>query len=672
MPTPLHHPEPSAWTARTMLLALCCALSCGRGPAEPADAVAPLPAPPPPGHDPALLGQPGDMNPGVPADWAQRERAALVDALDEARRGGLRRSWSTVQAALDERLEQRPDDAQARIMVARALLAELIEESPEEKRRWIGARIEPLLDDALKLDPGLREARMVQVEYHVAQGRGQEALRGLEGLGELRTDPQWQLWHLTWEGRALQTVGRHEEAVVRLREAAEAARVRRDTHAWVTAMWQLADSSVAVETQAEQQALVADLEAARASGEVAWPSPSSSCVFASLGELYASLGEVERSAQRWVQAADGNPHQAQLALHAARQLLAIDRPRRALSFLASARLANADAAELEPLEQAALASVSVEDRARYQAALGDPPAELGAALEAFDAADMDRARLHLARGGRQLPQGRVAMGFVLLLEQDYDLARTLFEDGLGDDDARLGAQVGLAHLAINEHDFDGARQRLEPIVAQAVPRPDAGSGSTEPGYAWLSYRMACLGLGWAASNQARHAEASAHHQRVLDLHPDDPLALLGVANAATARGEHERASDLLERLLSVDPGNRYALAELGLVRMNQGQLEQAEALLDQARDQEPERYTCPYEGLGLVYLQQGRSDEAEQAFRKAIAINPDIEYLKYNGLARLYLQQGRTDEAIELLEISVRNYPHDPEARELLERLRGR
>jgi tetratricopeptide (TPR) repeat protein len=636
-------------------------------------------APPPPGvtapapvaPGPPEPGQPSDMNPGPPPDWHQREQAALMDALDASWQPGLRRSWGTVQGVLEDHLDQHPEDVQARVMVARALLTNLREGSPEEERRWIEQRLEPLLDAALALEPGHREARMVQVEYLVAQGRGEEALAVLGGLDSVEAEPRFQLWHLTLEGRALQTLGRHSEASERLREAARSAREQQDTHAWVSAMEQLARSSVALGSEREQRALATDLEAAREAGEVVWPSPSSSCVFSALGELYASLGEVERSAVRWVQAADGNPLRADLAQEAAVQLLAADRPRRALSFIASAEGAPTPA-EIGPLREAAFAAVSERDRAIAQAPPEAPAAELALALEAFDAADMDLARLHLARGGRRLARGEVLLGFVLLLEQDYDLARTLFDKGLEDPGARPGAEVGLAHLSIIEHDFDGARSRLAAFARGPASRPEAGTASPEPGFGWLTHRMALLGLGWAASNQARHAEASAHHQRVLDVHPDDPLALLGVANAATAQGEHERAAALLEHLLSVDPGNRYALAELGLVRMNLGQLEQAEALLEQARTQEPERYTCPHEGLGLVYLRQGRTDEAEQAFRKAIDINPDIEYLKYNGLARLYLAQGRTEEAIELLEISVRNYPHDPEARELLEQLRGR
>ncbi|HCP45002.1 MAG TPA: hypothetical protein DIU15_03120, partial [Deltaproteobacteria bacterium] len=51
---------------------------------------------------------------------------------------------------------------------------------------------------------------------------------------------------------------------------------------------------------------------------------------------------------------------------------------------------------------------------------------------------------------------------------------------------------------------------------------------------------------------------------------------------------------------------------------------------------------------------------------RAIEINPDIEFKKYNGLARIYMDEGRYDEARQLLRRSIRNFPEDSEASQML------
>ncbi|MHB8154883.1 MAG: tetratricopeptide repeat protein, partial [Candidatus Omnitrophota bacterium] len=68
----------------------------------------------------------------------------------------------------------------------------------------------------------------------------------------------------------------------------------------------------------------------------------------------------------------------------------------------------------------------------------------------------------------------------------------------------------------------------------------------------------------------------------------------------------------------------------------------------------------------------GKTKEAEENFKKAIELNPNIEYKKYNGLAKIYLKKGRYQEAKELLEKSIKNYPYDNEARELLKQIESK
>ena len=243
---------------------------------------------------------------------------------------------------------------------------------------------------------------------------------------------------------------------------------------------------------------------------------------------------------------------------------------------------------------------------------------------------------------------------------------------LTDGGQALGMACARGHLALGRKDYDAAARWLEAELAGAGPLLkafDQPSAYDPEGYIWLVARLSWTGMGWWATNQARHEEAAGWYDRVLKQKPSDVFALLGRANSHNALGELDAAQALLERALRVDPDNQYALAELALVKLNRGDDAAAEETFQAALAVEAETYTCPYEGLGLVYLRQGRVGDARAAFERAIDINPDIEYRKFNELARIYIADGRLVEARRLLEKSIENHPYDGEAGELLKTL---
>lgn len=227
--------------------------------------------------------------------------------------------------------------------------------------------------------------------------------------------------------------------------------------------------------------------------------------------------------------------------------------------------------------------------------------------------------------------------------------------------------VGLAHLSVARRDPEGAERHLARASA-LLSAPESGPVQPE---AWLPLvrRLDALAWGWREANRGEHEAAIAHFDRVLALEPDDRFGLLGKGNSLNALGRLDEAERHLGRVLALDPSNPYAMAELALVAYNRGDDETAQRLFEQASQSDPERYTCPWEGLGMVALRQGRVAEARDHFGRAIDINPDIEFAKYNGLARIYIEEGRHDQARELLLKSLANYPYDEEALELLVQL---
>jgi tetratricopeptide (TPR) repeat protein len=299
--------------------------------------------------------------------------------------------------------------------------------------------------------------------------------------------------------------------------------------------------------------------------------------------------------------------------------------------------------------------------------LSTPDPRVEAAAQAVRAGDYLQARLEVAEGMALRPSDRlrVLRALALVAQGSFDEAgtdlQTLLEASPGD----AGVAVAQAHLALARREHARAETLLQPVLDGPAP------GQHADGYVRMVHEMAWLGQGWAAANQARHADAVDAFERVLASSPDHVLALLGHGNALSGLRRLDEAEAGFRRVLELEPGNPYAMAELGLVQYNRGEDERAQASFEAALAVQPERYTCPHEGLGLVWLRQGQTEKARAAFEQAIRINPDIEYKKYNGLARILLDEGRVDEARALLVKSVENYPHDDEARALLADLDG-
>lgn len=298
----------------------------------------------------------------------------------------------------------------------------------------------------------------------------------------------------------------------------------------------------------------------------------------------------------------------------------------------------------------------------------DPDSLLRAAVAHFDGGDTGSALGHveqaLALGGGA--QARVLKGFLLLFQKQYPDAEALFRRVRKEAPADPGPGVGLGHLAIIRKDYPAAARLLDTVATRKAP---ASSNKATAAYGRWIQKMAGMGMGWALANQNRHGQAVAYFDRVLAANPDDLMGLLGKGNSLIGLGQLDGAEAVLKAVLKKYPGDQYALAELAVIRLSRGDEAAAESGFREAMARDPRRYTCPYEGLGLIYLRQGKLERAKRSFQEAIRINPDIEYKKYNGLARIYMREGRYKEARALLAKSIKNFPHDPKAGELLLRL---
>jgi tetratricopeptide (TPR) repeat protein len=303
-----------------------------------------------------------------------------------------------------------------------------------------------------------------------------------------------------------------------------------------------------------------------------------------------------------------------------------------------------------------------------------PRSQYAAAVRLQAVGDFARAATYLDRAIALKPEPHylALRGVLSLFHRRYDEAEQFFARAEQAEPGSTPVLAGRGHLAIIRKEYDAARRLLteasERSRAALERRPADADDRIEDPMAW-SADLAALGLSWIHANHGEHAAALEQAEAILVHQPDHVLALLSAGNALAGLQRAADAEAKFRRVLALDPENPYAMAELGLLAYNRGANDEAERFFQQALQREPEKYTCPYEGLGLVYLRQGRIADAERNFERAIALDPSIEYKKFNGLARIRLREGDFAEAARLLRQSIANYPADTEARDLLAEL---
>jgi len=285
------------------------------------------------------------------------------------------------------------------------------------------------------------------------------------------------------------------------------------------------------------------------------------------------------------------------------------------------------------------------------------------ALQSFVDADPENQQLILA------------LGDLLLNNDRRDEAVAAYEKVAALDpvsESGLLARVKLAAERLANGDTDGARDRVESILADSPAYP----------------RALLIRAGLRFTGQ-RYDDAIADLRVLLRKEPDHQRALLLMARSEVAAGNPVLARDAYRRLLSVNPNHVAAIRELVALMLQEGNDEEAHTLLSRLSENgngsieagilliemlaeqkdwdnaeaEARRFAAATDAggagtymLGQVLEGQQRYADAAEAYAGALQKNPgNIAVLQ--GLARTLNAQGKKDEAIDLLRRSVAEYP---------------
>jgi adenylate cyclase len=276
------------------------------------------------------------------------------------------------------------------------------------------------------------------------------------------------------------------------------------------------------------------------------------------------------------------------------------------------------------------------------------------------------------------------------------------------------ANIALANLFRMTGRFDQARERLEPLVSQAPPNPEAlvAMGQVEaslnnPGAAESLFDQAMklqpsLGAAYMAQGEllsdfGRYAESAQMFKRLAAIWPDNALVLSRLGGAYSLSGDFESAIVAFKESLKFEAtGEGYS--SLGAMYYYLGEFQNAVAALEKAVIASPDAYwiwgnlasAYRYSNVGkdvvrstyrraqelalralevnpndqkaladlsLCYVNLGMETKGREAIERATELAPDDPYMYYYR-ALIEVALGRTDQALDEIETAVaRGYP---------------
>jgi tetratricopeptide (TPR) repeat protein len=166
---------------------------------------------------------------------------------------------------------------------------------------------------------------------------------------------------------------------------------------------------------------------------------------------------------------------------------------------------------------------------------------------------------------------------------------------------------------------------------EATPSPTPDAAAYVPEIA-----KTAAAEGNAAFIQKDYDRARKAYRKVLDLVPDNPLALINLGMVEFAAGNSAEAEKFLKRAVQVKLNAPPAWLTLGMMYMDQNRLDDALAALSQAVLYDS-RNARAHNYLGVVIGRKGWIDGAQDELRKAVEIDDNYSDAHYN-LAAFYLE----------------------------------
>lgn len=154
----------------------------------------------------------------------------------------------------------------------------------------------------------------------------------------------------------------------------------------------------------------------------------------------------------------------------------------------------------------------------------------------------------------------------------------------------------------------------------------------------------------------------------LELKPDDPALLEELGGAYLAADRPADAVARLRESVDRDPTRSLAWASLGRALEASGRSREALDAFREAVARNPWEPVAHFQ-LGNALLRRGGFQEAGESFRRTLELDGGVASARV-GLAQVMARTGNVAGAVEQLELALEFEPENPQARQLLSRLR--
>ena len=144
--------------------------------------------------------------------------------------------------------------------------------------------------------------------------------------------------------------------------------------------------------------------------------------------------------------------------------------------------------------------------------------------------------------------------------------------------------------------------------------------------------------GVVAFGQERLDEARTLFEKVLELDPNDTVAIHYLALIAQKQGDPARARELIERGLALDPDDPDLLVDLGVLQLQAGQTAEARATFDRVLAVRPDDARA-HLFAGIAAYRAGAYSDATPHLDRAVALDPTLamQARYYAGLSEAFL-----------------------------------
>jgi len=233
--------------------------------------------------------------------------------------------------------------------------------------------------------------------------------------------------------------------------------------------------------------------------------------------------------------------------------------------------------------------------------------------------------------------------------------------------------IALAKLFHMTGRFDQARERLQPLINQARPNPEA-----------------LVAMGQVESSLNNPTAAEALFDRAIKIQPSLGAAYMAQGQLLSDFGRYDESAEMFKRLAAIWPNNALVLNRLGGSYSLSGDFESGIVAFEESLKLEATGEA--YSSLGAMHYYLGDFQSAVAALEKAVRASPDVYWIWGNlGSAYRYTNVGQDlvrstyERAMELalraLEVNANdknaladlslyyvNLGMEPEARQAIER----